>query len=377
MPPGGPPGGRKAPVKLILIGALALVLIIGVALSAFLYLTGRLGFGPLSAKDQEAVAVIADGVDGPAWATASDIECGADHLLHDQRSAELSTTGLIEEDGDGWDYDPSEWDEDTATTFYEGVLDCTDDWAGAVGEVWELDDADCLGGIGTTTMATYFAGETLIGLENEDGDVATDADETAATMRADAVADLDDCYVVEAPEPQAKAKPAYRSVRFTFSEIGAEGADFEVTVKDGSEWSELPGATYRLDTGEGGVEGCVDARVSASYPWGTVSEAESEFCGKAKKKEFFWRKLRQCKSEEQRPCQSYELRFAGYRTGEVLTATYTHNGGDCLAASGSCTATQFVQVSGRGMIQTWSFPLDYNGRFVATLEDGTTAVLPN
>jgi hypothetical protein len=376
-PYGPPPGGKKSPVKLIIAAALALVLVVGIALSAFLFLTGRLGFGPLSAKDKEAASVIADNVEGPEWTDEAMLQCGAEHLLGEKRSGDLSTTGLIEEDGDSWSYDGSQWTEGDATTFYEGVLDCSDDWAGDVGRIWELDDTDCMEDVGVSTMAAYFAGDTLAGQSSEDSEEepATDP-EDAEEMKTDAVEGLDECYVADAPEPEAEAKSAYRAVRFTFSEVDAEGADFVISVNDDSSWQEIDGTTYELDTGEGGVEGCIDAKVGAEYPWGTVSESESEFCGKSAPKKFFWKKLKNCQADGN--CVSYSLRYAGFESDQFYTVTYTHNGGDCLSTRGECTIYRQVSATGRGTSQTWSFPNDYNGRFVAKtdVKGVKPAVLP-
>lgn len=354
--PGGPgfggPPPRKSRVGLIVGSLLALVLVAGLAVSGFLYFTGRLGFGPLSAADKAAAKAIAGGVEKPAWASDGDVDCAVDELVHEHRSNELEKRGLVERNGDDWDY-TGEWRGDDATAYYESLLDCTGDWAKQVGAEWKLDDTECLGDIDTATMAAWFAQDSL---------TLADGEDSAEEDRTKAVEELDACYLKTPPAPEATAKPGYRSVEFTFADTSAEG---DVTINTGGpgSWTPLTGPTVSIETGEGGERGCVDAQAVTTYPWGSTAEAVDQFCGTAKPKRIWWKKKARCTIEP--GCYSYVLHYEGFKDFASITARYTSNGGDCLATSGRCSDTITAAIGGRGTVVTWSFPGSYRGTFIA------------
>lgn len=367
--PGGPGGGfgprppRKSRVGLIVGSLLALVLVTGLAVSGFLYFTGRFGIGPLSAADKDAAKAIADGVEKPAWASDGDVDCAVDDLVHEHRSSELEERGLVEGSGDDWSY-TGEWRSDDAATYYESLLDCTGDWAKQVGAEWKLDDTGCLDDIRTTTMAAWFAQDSLT---LSDGEDAAEEDRTAA------VEELDACYLKTPPAPAATPTPGYRSVTFTFADASADG---DVTINTGGagNWTPLEGTSVSVPTEEGGARGCVDAQAVTTYPWGSTAEAEEQFCGTAKPKRIFWKKKARCTIEP--GCYAYVLHYEGFKDFSSLTASYTSNGGDCLATSGRCSDTVPVAIGGRGTVVTWSFPGSYRGNFVARVGN-LRSKLPN
>ncbi|MEV4999482.1 hypothetical protein [Nocardioides sp. LML1-1-1.1] len=350
---GPPPPPRKSRVGLVIAGVLALALVIGLGVGGFLYFTGRLGFGPLSASDKAAAAAISDGVEKPDWASDGDVECAVDDLVGEHRSGGLEERGLVSGSGEDWSYS-GEWQREDATAFYDKLLDCTDDWADQVGKEWKLEDTDCLDDIGSSTMAAYFAQD---GLKLSDGEDAAEED------RDKAVKKLDECYVKTPPAPQATATPAYRAVTFTFTQAASEGG--QVVIKTGGEgsWSPLSGTTTDVDTEEGGARGCVEAQAETSYPWGSTATSEKEFCGTSKPKRVYWTKVSRCTAEP--GCYAFKLQYEGFKDFAPVTARYSSNGGSCLAVSGSCTDTVSALPGGRGTVTTWSFPGSYRGNFVA------------
>lgn len=364
-PPGyGPPPPRKSRVGLIVASALALVLVIGLGVTGWLYFTGRFGIGPLSASDKAAAQAISDGVEKPAWASDDDVACAADELVHEHRSGDLEKRGVVKRDGDDWSY-TAKWRGDDATAFYESLLDCTDDWADQVGKEWKLEDSDCLEEIGTSTIGAFFAAE---GLTLSEGEDAADDD------RKKAVEKLDECYLKTPAAPKATASPGYRAVTFTFTQDSSEAGD--VTINTGGEgsWSPLSGRTTEVSTEEGGAKACVEAQAETTYPWGSSATSEKEFCGTAKPKRIFWTKVKKCTAQP--GCYAFKLQYEGFKDFASLTATYTSNGGDCMAVSGRCSDRITVVPGGKGTVVTWSFPGSYRGSFVAK-SGSLKAKIPN
>lgn len=375
-PPGAPPGGfggppfgqppRKKRWPLFVASGVALALVAGLGVFGFLYFTGRLGFGPLSGADKDAVTTIAKEVEVPTWVDEDQAECAADELVHESRSKDLEDRGLIERDGDDWTY-TGEWEADDATSYFAKVLDCSDDWADQVGEVWKVDDTDCLEDIGTDTIGTYFAAESLTLGDKKDDSVEKGRDE--------AVEALDKCYADDPAAPKATAAPAYRAVTFTFEAPDADSGEASLEVNRDGSWSPLSRKTIDIDTDEGGKQGCVSARTVTTYPWGTTKTSEDEFCGESKPKRIYWQRAKKCTAAP--GCVAWQLRYEGFASYELITAKYTNNGGDCMAVSGKCTTTAFDRKGeGRGIIVTWSFPASYKGNFVGRV-DGLKAKIPN
>lgn len=353
-PYGRPPRKRRWPLFLGL--ALALLLVIGVAVTGWLYFSGRFGIGPLSAADKDAVAAISDDVEAPEWADEDDVACAVDELVHESRSGELEKRGLIERDTGGWTY-TGEWEVADATSYSEKLLDCTDDWADQVGETWQLEDTDCLEEIGTSTIGAYVARETLT-LSDKD------SDDSAEKGHAKAIEELDSCYAETPAAPKATAKPAYRAVSFTFEE--PEAANGEVVINTGGpgSWTPLSGNSDSVSTEEGGKRGCVEAQTVVTYPWGTTTEAQERTCGTSKPKRIWWKRAK-CTATP--GCYAWQLRYEGFKDYTSITARYTSNGGDCMAVSGACSDTVVTQSGGRGRLVTWSFPSSYDGAFVARI----------
>lgn len=351
----GPPPPRKRRLGLIIAGALSLVLVIALAVTGWLYFTGRFGVGPLSAADKEAASAIVDGVEKPAWASDDDVECAVDEVVHEHRSGGLEERGVVDKRGDDWKY-TGEWRADDANAYYESLLDCSDDWARAVGEEWGLEDTDCLDDIGSDTIGAFFAAETLTLSTGED---------TAEKDRTKAVEELDECYLQQPEAPQATATPGYRSVDFEFAPADATGPGEAVLSTGGTgDWTPLSGTTASVETDQGGARGCVQAQAATTYPWGSTATAEAEICGTARPKRVFWvRPKAKCTAEP--GCYSFELHYEGFKDFASITARYTSNGGNCLATSGSCADTITAAPGGKGTIVTWSFPGSYRGNFVA------------
>jgi len=336
---------------------LALVLVAGLGVSGWMYFTGRFGFGPLSAADKDAAKTIAKDVGAPEWADKKQIKCSVDELVGDERSKGLKENGLIKKKGDGWEY-TKKWEADDASAYFEGLLDCSDDWAKQVGEAWKLDDTDCLEKIGTSTIAGYFAHTEL---EPED-------DDSLAKTSDEAVEKLDECYAQDPPTPTAKATPAYRSVKFDVSVPDDAPADVTFSSNQDGGWTPISGSTVTVDTKEGGKQGCVSVQAKVTYAWGTSKDAEDEFCGKSKPKRVWWKKANRCVSKTIANCQTWRLHMEGFSSFDYVTVRYTHNGGDCLAASGGCTDSLLLDDKGRLTKDvTWSFPPDYDGQFRAVV----------
>jgi hypothetical protein len=348
----------------VIIGsALALVLVAGLAVTGWAYFTGRFGIGPLSAKDKAAVTAIADGVEGLEWAGDDDRECAADRLVRDVRSADLEKHGLIEPDGDDWTY-TGEWRLDDAEAYVEEVLDCADDWPAQVGEGWALENTDCLEDIGVSTVAGYFVPELSL----------ADGEDRAEEAKQEAVAELDDCYVSDPPEPSAKARPGYRAVNFRFQEPESDAGDVVLQVRDDGDWAPVDGRKHQVDTNSGGAKGCVEARVEATYAWGTKASTDKRFCGTSKPARIWWVKAKRCTASP--GCTTWDLRYEGLASFDTLTLRLFQNGGDCNSQSGQCTFTLTSSGDGRGLAFSWSVYPGYNERFEARI-GRMTAVLPN
>lgn len=343
---------------------LALVLVVGLSVSAWAYLTGRLGIGPLSAKDEAAVTAIADGVEAPKWADAEQRKCAADELVHSSRSAELEKHGLVKADGDGWTY-TGDWRIQEATTYVESLLDCSDDWAAEVGDDWDIEDDDCLDDIGTATMADYFIAETLTLSEGAD---------QAEEGRGEAVDGLDECYVDDPPEPEAKARPAYRAVNFTFEDLDPESGDVTLQIQEDGAWTPLGGRKHTVTTPAGGRKGCVETKAEATYPWGSTSTTEKKFCGTSTPSRVYWLKNATCTYAA--GCTKWDLHYEGFESFDTNTVQLVENGGDCMSASGECTSTFVTPANGRGVAISWSVYAGYDEAFEARI-GSTTVVLPN
>ena len=342
---------------------LAVVLVAGLAVTGWLYATGRFGIGPLSAADKEAAAVIADGVEGPDWADADELRCATDELVHHTRSGDLESQGVISRDGDGWDY-VGTWPADTATTYVEDVLDCTDDWGSALGDTFGIGDPSCLEQIDRSTLSAYVAADTL--------DLAEPADTDQA--RDDTVAALDDCYATDPSAPDGTPKPGYRSVLFSFDRPDVQDADVSLLVTGpDAEAKRLKGTTYRLDTGAGGRKGCVVARTVAEYAWGTTRTARHRVCGTSEPSRIWWTTSDDASCSE---AACWELHYEGFADNAPITFTLSQNGGSCMSVSGECSHTVHAAYGGRGVLVTWSAFAGWHEHFTATVGD-LTAVLPN
>ncbi|MFD1246584.1 hypothetical protein ACFQ3F_02165 [Nocardioides ginsengisoli] len=363
-PPAFPPPPRRRRTGLIVAGALALVLVAGLAVGGWLYATGRLGFGPLSAADEDAAQAIADGVDTPAWADDDQVGCAADDLVREHRSGGLEKRGIVSHEGDAWSY-TAQWRAADATAFYAGILDCADDWADRVGKEWKIDDTSCLDDIGSATIGAFFAQQAL---PLADGEKYDDAD------RDDAVKALDKCYLKQPAPPGARVASGYRSVKFVLKPAPADGPG-ELTLNTGGDgaWTALAGTTAEVDTEEGGRRGCLQAQTVATYPWGSTAHAEAQFCGEAKPKRIWWTRA---KCTREAGCSAFQLHYEGFRDFAQVRATYTSNGGSCLSTSGSCTDTVSAVPGGRGTVVTWTFPGSYHGAFVARV-GSLKARIPN
>ena len=357
------PPPKKSKAKLIVALALVVVLVAALSVSGWLYASGRLGFGPLSAKDEAAADTIAENVEGPEWASDKDKQCAADQMVEDGRAERLEKAGLVDPKGDGWTYTGT-WKADEAAEYGEAVLDCAKDWPEKVGELWSLDDTDCLADIDSEEIAAYFLSESL---EIEDPD-------DIEKGREDAIEELDECYVSELSLPAVQTTPAYRAVKFTFGQVeGAE--DTEVMVRDaGGSYEPLSGNSRTVDTGEGGKQGCVELQVEASYPWGTSSRKESRACGKSKPKRLFWKRAGGC--DYTPGCFSWALRYEGFESFDSGIAKLTENGGSCESQSGNCDISFFVPANGRGTAVTFSFPPGWNERFTGQVGN-LRATIPN
>lgn len=349
----------------MLIAALALVLVAGLAVTAWAYGTGRLGIGPLSATDKDAAAEIARSVEGPDWADADQRACAAEQLLRDRRSGDLERAGVIERDGGGWRYTGS-WPATDATAYARALLDCSDDWPAQLGEVWALDDTACLGDLDRSAVAGLLAGATL---------TIDDTDGVADTV-ADARAGLDSCYATDPPLPEGSATPGYRSVVFRFGRPEVAGAEVSVRVDPAgrAKARELRRPSYRLDTGRGGRTGCVRTTVVASYPWGSTRTAAKRFCGRSEPQRVWWEERDACAGTP--PCRTWDLHYEGWPGRSRITARLAEDGGRCTSVSGSCKVRLVTPASGRGVLIVWSAYPEWDAEFVAEVGD-LSARLPN
>lgn len=348
----------------MVLAAVAIVLVGGLAAGGWAYGTGRLGIGPLSATDKDAAATIADNVEGPAWADDDQRACAAERLLRDRRAGDLERAGVIERDGGEWRYTGS-WPAADAASYGDALLACSDSWTAQLGEVWALDDTTCLAGLDRADIAGLVAGTTL-----------TVDDPDVAGRLARARDGLDDCYASDAPRPRAEAKPGYRSVAFRFVRPEVAGAD--VTVRVGPTGSEdaraLRRSTYRLDTGRGGRKGCVRATVVATYPWGSTRTAAQRFCGRSQPQRVWWEPRDECAGSP--PCRSWDLHYEGWPGRSWITARLVEDGGRCTSVSGSCKVRLVTPKSGRGVIIVWSAFPEWDSEFVAEV-GGLEARLSN
>jgi hypothetical protein len=334
---------------------LVLVLVAGLAVAGFLYATGRFGIGPLSAADKDAAEAIVNGVEKPSWADDDQVECAVDELVHEHRSEGLQDRGLVEYDGGSWAYN-GQWRGDDAVAYHEALLDCDDDWADRVGKEWDIADTECLEDIDTAALGAFFAQDAFT-LASGQEDVEKDS--------ADAVAELDECYLEEPDVPRGVARPAYRSVEVVFTAPSPSGVG-DVVISTGGEgsWTPLSGDTAKVDTEEGGARGCVEAQAATTYAWGSTATAETEICGTSKPKRIYWAKpAKKCTLEP--GCYSFQLHYEGFKDYASITARYTSDGGNCLATSGRCSDTVTAVPGGKGTIVTWSFPRSYRGDFLA------------
>ena len=234
---------------------------------------------PLSAKDKAAVSAIADGVEPPSGRTPTLARCAADELVHETRSAELEKRGPIDADGDGWTYS-GEWRYPDAMSYVEALLDCSDDWAEQIGTS---------GSSRAPTAWPTSAPRRWPGTSSRRRSRSPRVRKRRTRAAPSAVSALDECYVADPPEPSAKARSAYRAVVFAFDDLGPRG---------GRRHARGPG---RRPTGSrrrprrmpwttdaGGRKGCVDARVEATFPWGTTSATDKRFCGRSKPARIWW-----------------------------------------------------------------------------------------
>lgn len=367
-PPYGPPPGfggpgygapppRRRRVGLVIAALLSLALVAGLAVAGFLYATGRFGIGPLSAADKDAADAIVDGVEKPAWADDDQVECAVDELVHEYRSEGLQDRGLVEYDGGSWAYN-GQWRGDDAVAFNESLLDCDDDWAKAVGKEWGITDTECLDGVDTAALGAFFAQESF---------TLTDGEESVEEDSAEAVAELDECYLEEPDIPRGVARAAYRSLEVVFTEP-VKTSPGETVISTGGEgsWTPLSGDTVTVDTEEGGVRRCVEAQAVTTLPWGSTAEKVTEICGTSQPKRIFWKRPAK-KCTQQPGCYSFQLHYEGFKDYASITARYTSDGGGCMATSGRCSDTVTVVPGGKGTIVTWSFPRSYRGDFRASV----------
>lgn len=349
----------------MLLASLALVLVGGLAVGAWAYSTGRLGIGPLSATDKDAAAAIAREVEGPDWADDDQRACAAERLLRDRRAGALEQAGVIERDGGEWRYTGT-WPTSDATAYAGALLDCSDDWHAQLGEVWALDDTECLAGLRRADVAGLVAGTTL---------TLADADDSADALTS-ARDGLDDCYASSAPRPEAEVRPGYRSVVFRFGRPEVPGAEVAVHVGPAASerTRELRRSSYRLDTGRGGRKGCVRATVVATYPWGSTRTSAKRFCGKAEPQRVWWEPRQDCAGDP--PCRSWDLHYEGWAGRSWITARLVEDGGRCTSVSGSCRVQLVTPKSGRGVIIIWSAFPGWDAEFVAEVGP-FSARLPN
>ncbi len=176
-------------------------------------------------------------------------------------------------------------------------------------------------------MAGYVVAETL---------TLSEGQEEADEGRADAVSALDECYVADPPEPSAKARSAYRAVVFEFDDLGPEAGTATLEVRDDGAWKPVDGRTHAVDTDAGGRKGCVDARVEATFPWGTTSATDKRFCGRSKPPRIWWVRAKNCTYTA--GCTTWDLRYEGFASFDSENVRLFENGGDCNSESGAVRA---------------------------------------
>jgi hypothetical protein len=284
--------------------------------------------------------------------------------VHDIRSPDLEKHGLIEPDGDAWTY-TGEWQLDDAKAYVEAVLGCADDWPEEIGEGWDLDDTDCLEELGTSTVADYFVAESLS---------VSEGDDRAQERREQAVEGLDDCYVSDPPAPSAKPRPAYRAVDLRFEEPESDSGDVTIRVNQDGDWAPVDRNLFTVDTTSGGRKGCVEARVEATYPWGSSRSTEKRFCGRSKPARIWWVRAKRCTFSP--GCTKWELHYEGFASFDTATVRLLENGGNCNSESGSCSNTFLTPVEGRGTAVSWSVYPGYDEHFEARI-GRMRAVLPD
>lgn len=344
-PPMGPPPGRgyppvppprRTPWGWIIGGGTALVLVVALGIGGWAFGTGRLGFGPLSAKDKAAASAIADGVKGPSWADSAQRSCAATKLLHHRRSKALAASGLITPDGAGWTFTGS-WQAADAQTYADGLLACSDDWEKQVGDQWGLGDTGCLDQVGRTQVAAVLVTTEL----HVDGADARSAHDSASAA-------LDQCYGTGVAKPTGTAAPAYRAVRFSFDLPTAANARTSLTVEGPDGEDTVNGTTYLAAAQQGGARVCIRATLSATYGWGSTVTSTTRVCGHAKPRRLWWARLPHC--SEYAGCVTWALYPAGFRTG-IERLTFNGSGGrnDCPFVSGICTRSVLIGSNGRGI----------------------------
>ncbi|GAB3851519.1 hypothetical protein GCM10028801_01130 [Nocardioides maradonensis] len=333
-PPVPPP--RRGPWGLIIGGTTALLLVIALGIGGWAFGTGRLGFGPLSAKDKAAARAIADGVQGPSWADADQRACAATKLLHQRRSKALAASGLITRGGAGWRFTGS-WQAADAQTYADGLLSCSADWEKQVGDQWKLSDTGCLDEVGRSQVAAVLVTAEL---------KVDAADARAAHDSASAA--LDQCYGTGVAKPTGTAAPAYRAVRFSFDLPTAANARTSLTVEGPDGEDTVNGTTYLADAQEGGARVCIKATLTATYGWGSTVTSTTRTCGHAKPKRLWWSRLPHC--SEYAGCVNWALYVAGYRTGfQRLELNGNGGPGDCPLVSGNCDHDVLIGSDGRAL----------------------------
>ena len=343
-----PPRRRRWPVLV----AVAAVLVLVGSLSAWGFFTGRLGFGPLSSKDKAAAAVIAEAVDAPAWADASDVSCASTRLLHHSRSGTLDDHGLIEADdaaAHGWRYTGA-WQSDDARAFVQGLLECSDDWTAAIGRQWHLATTDCLADIGTGPVAGVLA---QTDLKPRDRGLLHDNQEAAEK--------LDDCYAADPAAPTGRVRPSYRAVDFVLTKPTAQNgvAELSVGVKATAHGSDT--TTYTAGTSMGGERACVDAKTVVTYGWGTTRSSGKQLCGTSKPPRIWWKRQPTCDAAP--GCLSYALHVEGFASFTQLKVVNTTTGG--FSCGAHCRKTLTTSSDGRGVGNGFYFDFTPHGTITA------------
>lgn len=141
---------------ILLLVVLSLVLT-AVAAGWWIYSTGRAGFGPLSAEEEQAVAAIVEGVGEEIdWADPAPLDCAATALASDVRLDGLQNGGIVDSN---LDYQ-GDWDR-FAIEFYAHLLSCDDRWPSLLTDEWDYGDhaVGCFAAQGVDDMARVLAVE--------------------------------------------------------------------------------------------------------------------------------------------------------------------------------------------------------------------------